>query len=112
VPQQSISRWLIAGIDIANTNNPLSIVGNNAKHGLTNNHHQPITLFPCRYAEIKLRAERRAGEMLREQVSPGNPQFLHDERIVPLKDLGISESQSHRWQTEASLPEEDFEKPL
>ena len=61
-------------------------------------------------AEIKLRAERRAGEMLKEQVSAGNPQFLHDERIVPLKELGISEIQSHRWQLEAEIPEEVFER--
>lgn len=61
-------------------------------------------------AEIKLRAERRAGEMLEEQVSAGNPQFLHNERIVPLKEIGISEIQSHRWQLEAEIPEETFEQ--
>ncbi len=61
-------------------------------------------------AEIKLRAERRAGEMLVEMVRPGNPQFFHDERIVSLKDLAIGESQSHRWQLEATIPEGLFEQ--
>ena len=62
-------------------------------------------------AEIKLRAERRAGEMLGEmdREKPGEykkfhdvtfyPKPLHDERVY-LKDLGITEIQSHRWQTE------------
>lgn len=63
-------------------------------------------------AEIKIRAERKAGEMLSEQVKPGNPQFLHDERIVKLNDLGIAEIQSHRWQRIASIPEDKFEEHI
>lgn len=63
-------------------------------------------------AEIKIRAERKAGEMLAEQVKPGNPQFLHDERIVKLKDLGIAEIQSHRWQKIASIPVDKFEEHI
>ena len=54
-------------------------------------------------AEIKLRAERRAGEMLADPtigVRPGNPQLSHDVIIPPLKlnELGITLMQSHRWQ--------------
>jgi hypothetical protein len=56
-------------------------------------------------AEIKLRAERRAGEMLREadKNEGGNPNLLHDETGSPptLDELGISRIQSHRWQAEA-----------
>ncbi len=55
-------------------------------------------------AEIKIRAERKAGEMLGEQVSSGNPQLSHDVTIAPaptLSDLGISKIQSHRWQTDS-----------
>ncbi len=64
-------------------------------------------------AEIKLRAERRAGDLLQQiGVQAGNPQLLHDETIAPprLEDLGISRVQSHRWQAEASVPEEQFEQ--
>lgn len=55
-------------------------------------------------AEIKIRAERRAGEMLsvNPDIHPGGDRksSLHDERMK-LSDLGISETQSHRWQLEA-----------
>lgn len=65
-------------------------------------------------AEIKLRAERRAGEMLGEQgrKQGQRDETFHDERfeIPKLKELGISEIQSHRWQLERSVPEEVFEK--
>lgn len=52
-------------------------------------------------AEIKLRAERRIGEMLPTQIGS------HD---VTLSGMGISKMQSHRWQAEASVPEEEFER--
>jgi N6-adenosine-specific RNA methylase IME4 len=72
-------------------------------------------------AEIKLRAERRAGEILRETELPagarglGINQYseveLHDVTPPPkLEDLGISKIQSHRWQLEADIPEEKFEQ--
>ena len=62
-------------------------------------------------AEIKLRAERRAGELIPEQIEHGGDRktesSLHRDR---LKDLDISESQSSRWQAIASIPEETFEE--
>jgi len=64
-------------------------------------------------AELKLRAERRLGEMLQETVSAGNPQLSHDVIIPPkLADLGIERMQSHRWQQIAHLPEEVFEREI
>jgi hypothetical protein len=71
-------------------------------------------------AEIKLRAERRAGEMLREmELSKGAAEEgwktrSHDETASAstaptLSGLGISKSQSSRWQTLAALPAETFE---
>jgi N6-adenosine-specific RNA methylase IME4 len=58
-------------------------------------------------AEIRLRAERRAGELLAEMPKhDGNPR-LHD--ATRLADLGIEKTQSHRWQRIASLPSDDFE---
>jgi hypothetical protein len=61
-------------------------------------------------AELKLRAERRLGEMLQETVSAGNPQLSHDAIIERprLSDLGIEKDQSSRWQRIAQLPEEIF----
>lgn len=48
-------------------------------------------------AEIKIRAERKAGEMLRENVKAGNPQLLHRAIIRPkLNEIGINRIQSHR----------------
>ena len=61
-----------------------------------------------RCAAIKLRAERKAGEILADmKPNPGKPKSLHDERISKprLKDIGITEVQSHRWQAVAIIPE-------
>ena len=64
--------------------------------------------------EIKLRAERRAGEILRNmEKHPGT--VLGGNIVQPpsklskLEDLGINKTQSSRWQLEASIPEEEFE---
>lgn len=62
-------------------------------------------------AEIKLRAERKAGEMLAamEKQGPGQYQRSHDVTVAPsLDDLGIDKMQSSRWQREAKVPEEKF----
>lgn len=76
-------------------------------------------------AEIKLRAERRAGELIKEMPKAtgamGNPNGQgapivrsHDETAQPptLNDLGITKSQSSRWQSIASVPEEVFEAEI
>ena len=68
-------------------------------------------------AEIKLRAERRLGEMLGEMnKNPGGQAehksyLLHDvtTRNPTLPDLGIDRTQSYRWQTLAKLPEDVFD---
>ena len=61
-------------------------------------------------AEIKLRAERKAGEVLAETVSRGGDRKTgsksHD---GTLKTLGINKNQSARWQQAASVPEAEFE---
>lgn len=60
-------------------------------------------------AEIKLRAERRAGEILGElgQVRRGRPG--KGDMMSPLSEIGISKKQSSRWQAEAAIPEAVFE---
>ena len=63
-------------------------------------------------AEIKLRAERRAGELIGEmpKQGPGEYQRSHDVTVAPsLDDLGISKMQSSRFQAVASVPESLFE---
>ena len=63
--------------------------------------------------EIQLRAERKAGEFLRDmpKQKPGEYQRSHDVTVAPsLDDIGISKMQSHRWQLSSELPDEDFEQ--
>lgn len=69
-------------------------------------------------AEIKLWAERRAGEMLavmdRRRPEQGRPkEASHDERLPPkLSDLGIDYNQAHRFQAIADIPEPLFEEHI
>jgi len=67
-------------------------------------------------AEIKLRAERRAGEILgdMEKNEGGRPNQNQSHDVTSfapptLSDLGLSKMQSHRWQTIAAMPEDAFE---
>jgi hypothetical protein len=60
-------------------------------------------------AEIKIRAERKAGELIPDQITKGGNPKLHD---VTLKNLDISQIQSHRWQNIASIPEDKFEEHI
>jgi phage N-6-adenine-methyltransferase len=70
-------------------------------------------------AEIKLRAQRRGGEILRdmEKAKPrGSNQYREKDASQAasdppkLADIGITYSDSSRWQEIASLPEETFEE--
>ncbi|MFC1834116.1 hypothetical protein ACFL2Q_05195 [Thermodesulfobacteriota bacterium] len=66
-----------------------------------------------RCAEIKLRAERKAGSILSTfTVKGGERHNSHDgscERYSILEDLGISWNQSSRWQAISRIPEDKFE---
>lgn len=93
---------LVEAIDWINKGEALKVYATKAKKGLE---------IQNQCAEIKIRAERRSGEILAGMVKPGNPQLSHDVTIVPkLSDLGISKMQSSRWQTEAKVPEEIFQR--
>jgi hypothetical protein len=70
-----------------------------------------------RAIEIRIRAERRCGELLAEgekvrrgpdNSGQGSQRATSDART--LADLGISKGQSSRWQKLASVPAEEFEK--
>jgi len=69
-----------------------------------------------RCAEIKIRAERKAGEMLAETEKnpggrPSRNQSHHATSFSPkLSDIGITKSDSSRWQSIASIPERIFEE--
>lgn len=73
-------------------------------------------------AEIKIRAERRAGEMLGEMDLAAGGEYYHNEPtgniVLPvplspkLEELGITKIQSHRWQSETSVPEEILEQHI
>lgn len=69
--------------------------------------------------EIRMRAERRAGELLRDMAERNERASSKDtlargRKLQPreapkLSDLGINKTQSSRWQRLAALPPEDFE---
>ncbi len=70
---------------------------------------------------IRLRAERRAGEMLAEMAEKRerdngkgnrNPDLKLQAATPKLADLGISKSQSSRWQGLALLNPEEFERTV
>jgi N6-adenosine-specific RNA methylase IME4 len=71
-------------------------------------------------AEIKLRAERRCGELLGDMekrdggdAQRARSQHVTESEIPPtLSDMGISRMQSSRWQAIAAVPEPIFEEHL
>jgi len=72
-------------------------------------------------AEINLRAQRKAGELLKEMEKNkgGKPEQQtyqsQDEtsKTHPkLKDLGVNKTQSYRWQKIADVPQETFEEHI
>lgn len=76
-----------------------------------------------RACEIRLRAERKAGELLRDMekargaTEPGTNRGTTRSRdttasTTTLRDLGISKQQSSDWQRLAAVPEDDFEAAL
>ena len=60
--------------------------------------------MPNRCAKIKLQAERRAGVLLADrEKNKGAATPVHGGRAIPrLKDIGVTEKQSHRWQAVAT----------
>jgi N6-adenosine-specific RNA methylase IME4 len=64
--------------------------------------------------EIKLRAERRAGEILKgmpkQNGARGTGKKVESHDGTPLSDLGINKNQSSRWQALADIPEPTFDE--
>jgi hypothetical protein len=64
-------------------------------------------------AEVKLRAERKAGRLLAKLPLRGGDRKSNNRMdCLKLEDLGISQNQSTRWQRQATLPEREFEEYL
>lgn len=64
-------------------------------------------------AELKIRAERRAGEMLcKLALRGGDRRSKSHDGTLKLSDLEISRSESSRWQQIAAVPGRDFEKHI
>lgn len=70
-------------------------------------------------AEVKLRAERKAGELLqqlerapgaRTDVQPADSLSAGSEYRQTLRDTGVEERTAQRWQTVATVPDEVFEE--
>ncbi len=65
-----------------------------------------------RCCELKLRAERKLGELLAKtpRQKPGDYKRSHRATVYPtLEELGVTKSQSSRWQSLAKLPKRKFE---
>lgn len=71
-------------------------------------------------AEIRIRAERKAGELLKEMKQTGQRQRPGDNRKTSanttskstLANLGITRDQSSKWQQLADIPAEEFEAEI
>jgi hypothetical protein len=68
--------------------------------------------------EIKVRAERRCGELLREtaengqRARQGRPEQTSHDATFTLADLGLTRDQSSCYQKLAAMPEEHFETAI
>jgi hypothetical protein len=61
--------------------------------------------------EIRLRAERKAGQLLRDMEKlKGRPQKASTD--TRLSDVGVSYDQSSKWQKLADVPDDSFEAAL
>ncbi len=70
-------------------------------------------------AEMKLRTERRIGEMLIDMPKNEGGRPITGNTMLPVSDdtptyadLGIEKMQASRWQSVASVPEEEFEQHI
>lgn len=62
---------------------------------------------------IKLRAERKAGQLLKEvELNKGAATRSHDGTTQKLSDFDINKNQSSRWQSMADIPDDLFEETI
>lgn len=81
-----------------------------------------ITLI-SKATELRMRAERRAGELLHEMQKNkgareqgvgrrGKNAVAASDRVPKLSDLGVSKTQSSRWQKLAEIEQDEFEQKV
>lgn len=64
-------------------------------------------------AELKIRAERKLGELIPTQFQHGGDRKTASRSHgATLTDVGIEKTAAHRWQKIASIPEEQFEQHI
>lgn len=70
-------------------------------------------------AHARVRAERRAGELLKDSEKAKGNQHVNSaksndttEQVPTLSQIGITKDQSSKWQQLANVPEDEFEKAL
>jgi hypothetical protein len=68
-------------------------------------------------SEVRIRAERRAGQLLNEmkqsgQRDSGGKGKIASRPATQLSDLGITRDQSSKWQQLANVPDAEFEKAV
>lgn len=64
-----------------------------------------------RAAELKLRAERKAGAILAQlRLHGGDRRSKSHDATLKLAEIGLSKHQSARWQLAAAVPEAEFEE--
>ncbi len=62
-------------------------------------------------AEVKLRAERRAGSLLAKlKLHGGDRRDETSNDRLTLEDVGVTKDQSSRWQLTAAVPEKEFDR--
>jgi N6-adenosine-specific RNA methylase IME4 len=66
-------------------------------------------------AEVKIRAERLAGQLIQEgqergEIATSGRPSANGDSVSQLADIDISRKESSRWQQEAAIPADDFEQ--
>jgi hypothetical protein len=59
--------------------------------------------------EIRLRAERKAGQLLPKAIKKGQPGKERSSETTLLSDLGITKDQSSQWQKLGAISQKDFD---
>ncbi len=90
-------RRLLDAKGVADRAEALRVLAKRIGHGLA---------LQNRAAEIKIRAERRGGEILAESIDKkgGRPPKKRGHHVSVLADLGISQKQSSRWKRAGTAP--------